>query len=288
MPIIQDNELKKGNGKWIYRGILIFLVIFVPIQLLPHAWMFFGMLKAPLEVIEFPPKLLPGKFHWENIFITFKNFNLWNNIKNTMLLCFGTIIVQVPISALGAYALSKLRLKGSNALLLFFIGTMMISNQATVIPTYLMMSNFPLTHWNLINSLWSVILAFSAWGWSVFLFKNFFDSLPTALFEAARIDGAGNMAIFLKIVLPLSLPVFSIAVLNTFNAVYSQFMIPLTFLQKTEKWPLMVQIYSSTLSATPWNQVLVMLVVASVPLVIMYVLCQRYIVEGIMMTGLKG
>jgi multiple sugar transport system permease protein len=288
MPIIQDNELKKGQGRWIYRGIFIFLVLFIPIQLLPHAWMFFGMLKDPLEVIKFPPKLLPDEFQWRNIPLTFMNFNLWNNIKNTMLLCFGTIMLQVPISALGAYALSKLRIRGSNALLLFFIGTMMISNQATVIPTYLMMSNFPLTHWNLINSLWSVILAFSAWGWSVFLFKNFFDSLPTALFEAARIDGAGNMIIFLRIVLPLSLPAFSIAILNTFNAVYSQFMVPLMFLQKTEKWPLMVQIYSSTLSATPWNQVLVMLSVASIPLIIMYILCQRYIIEGIMMTGLKG
>jgi multiple sugar transport system permease protein len=198
-------------------------------------------------------------------------------------------MVQVPISALGAYALSKLRLKGSNVLLLFFIGTMMISNQATIIPTYLMMFNFPLTHWNLINSLWSVILAFSAWGWAVFLFKNFFDSLPSAIFEAARIDGAGNLTIFLRIVFPLSLPVFSIAVLNTFNAVYGQFMVPLILLPRREKWPLMVQIYNSTAqSSVPWNQVMVLLSITSIPLIVMYILCQRYIVEGIVMTGIKG
>jgi multiple sugar transport system permease protein len=288
MPIIQENELRKGTTKKIYWGIIVFLVILIPVQLLPHAWMFFGMFKAPLEVISFPPKLFPEKFLWNNITETFRAFKLWNNIKNTFLLCVGTIMVQVPISALGAFALSKLRLRGSSALLLFFVGTMMISNQATIIPTYLMMFDFPLTHWNLVNSLWSVILTFSAWGWAVFLFKNFFDSLPPALFEAARIDGAGNMTIFLKIVVPLSMPVFSIAVLNTFNAVYSQFMVPLMLLPKKEKWPLMVQIYQSTMAAVPWNQVMVLLSVASIPLILIYVFCQRYIVEGIVMTGIKG
>ena len=288
MAIIQDNELKKGPAKWIHHAIICILIVLIPVQLLPHFWMFFGMFKAPLEVIKFPPNLLPEKFLWENITRIFTEYNLWHYIKNTFILCFGTILVQVPISAMGAYAMSKLRLRGANALLLFFIGTMMISGQATIIPMYLMMADFPLTHWNLINSFWSLILAFSAWGWIVFLFKNFFDSLPSALFEAAKIDGAGNMAIFLRIVFPNSLPVFSIAVLNTFNAVYNQFMVPLILLPGRDKWSLMVMIYNSTLGPVPWNLILVMLTIASIPLIVMYVLCQRYIVEGIVMTGIKG
>lgn len=288
MPILQTYELSRGSAKIIHRAIIVILAAALPIQLLPHAWMFFNMFKGPLEVMTFPPKLFPETFRWANLAETFKAFNLWNNIKNTFLLCGGVILTQVPISAMAAFALSKLKIKGSNILLMFFVGTMMISNQATVIPTYLMMFKFPLTHWNLVNSLWSVILAFSAWGWTVFLFKNFFDTLPEALFDAARIDGAGNMTIFLKVVLPLSLPVFSIAILNTWNAVYSQFMVPLMLLPGKEKWPLMVQIYTSTVSAVPWNQIMVLLTVASVPLIIVYILCQKYIVEGIVMTGLKG
>jgi multiple sugar transport system permease protein len=288
MAIIQENELKKGQAKWIHRIIICILAVLIPVQLLPHFWMFFGMFKAPLEVIKFPPKLLPEKFLWENAVRIFTEYNLWMYIKNTFVLCLGVILVQVPISAMGAYALSKLRLRMGNILLLFFVGTMMISSQALLIPTYLMMVKFPLTNWNLINSFWSVILAFSAWGWIVFLFKTFFDSLPSALFEAARIDGAGNMTIFLRIVFPNSLPVFAIAVLNTFNAVYNQFVLPLAFLPRREKWPLMVMIYNATNTSIPWNLILVMLTFTSIPLIIVYALCQRYIVEGIVMTGIKG
>lgn len=282
MPIIQDNELRRGKGKTAYIIIVILLIAGIPLQLLPHLWMFFGMLKDKLEVIEFPPHLLPRVMLWENIPETFREFNLWHNLWNTFLMCGGTILVQVPISALCAFGLSKLRIRGANGLLLFFIGTMMISNQATVIPTFLMMNR-----WKLINSFWSVILAFSAWGWMVFLFKNFFDTLPDSLMEAARIDGASNLTIFLRVVVPLSMPVFSIAVLNTFNAVYSQFMVPLMLLPSKEKWPLMVAIYTATVSATPWNQIMVLLSVASLPLVVVYILCQKNIVQGIVLTGLK-
>ncbi len=288
MSLLHENEIKRGKGKRIYFAIMVFLVLALPVQLLPHAWMFFSMFKSPIEVFQFPPDLLPDQFLWTNITETFQKFDLWGNIRNTFVICAGVILVQVTISSLAAFSLSKLRLKGANILLMFFVGTMMISNQATVIPTYLMMFDFPLLHINLIDSPWSVILAFSAWGWTVFLFKNFFDTLPDALIEAARIDGASNLTIFLRIVFPLSLPVFSIAILNTFNAVYSQFMVPLMLLPSQNQWPLMVRIYAATQSAVPWNQVMVMLTTASLPLILVYILCQKNIVQGIAMTGLKG
>jgi multiple sugar transport system permease protein len=289
MPIIQENELKRGGAKWIYRGIMLCLIVFIPIQVLPHLWMFFGMFKGRLESIKLPPSLFPEKFLWENIPTTFKSLNIWRSALNTLILCAGTIISQVTISSLAGFALSKLRLRGSNLLLLFFIGTMMISGEATVIPLYLMMFKFPITNWNLINTFWALILPFTAWGWAVFLFKNFFDSLPSALFDAAKIDGAGNITIFTRIVIPLSAPVFAIVIYNTFNAVYNQFMLPLMMLPSAEKWPLMVQIYTTQNSSSyALNQVMVLLTFASLPLILAYIFCQRYIVEGVVMTGIKG
>ncbi|OQY32830.1 MAG: ABC transporter permease [Spirochaetaceae bacterium 4572_59] len=283
MSILQQSEIQKGSGKFFHRSIIIILIILIPIQMMPHFWMFMGMFKDKMEVIKFPPTLFPSTFLWRNIPETFERFHLWGNIKSTFIICLGTILVQISISSLCAFGLSKLRLKGANNMLLFFIGTMMISNQATIIPTFLMMNSF-----HLINNYWSVILAFSAWGWMVFLFKNFFDGIPDSLIEAATIDGAGNMTIFFRLVLPLSLPVFSIGILNTFNVVYSQFMVPLMLLPGKDHWPLMVQIYTATVSAVPWNQVMVLLSVASLPLIFVYILCQKYVVEGIVMTGLKG
>jgi multiple sugar transport system permease protein len=289
MPIIQDNELRRGGSKWVYRGIIVFLVLFMPLQVLPHIWMFFGMFKGRLESIKLPPSLLPEKFLWQNIPETINSLKLWRTIYNTLVLCGGTILLQVTISSLAAFALSKLRLRGSKLLLLFFLGTMMISGEATLIPLYLMMINFPLTHWNLINTFWALILPFSAWGWAVMLFKNFFDSLPTALFDAAKIDGAGNLMIFFRLVIPLSAPVFAIVIYNTFNAVYNQFMLPLMMLPSADKWPLMVQIYITQNSSTyALNQIMVLLSITSIPLIVAYIFCQRYIVEGVVMTGIKG
>ena len=234
------------------------------------------------------PSLIPQSPVLDNIPNTFNEYNLLNNFFNTMILCFGTILIQCTISILAAYGLAILKPRGSKYILLFFIGTMMINEQAIAIPSYLLFQNFFGTGINMINSFWSLLLAFSAWGWVIFLLKGFFDGLPDDLIESARIDGAGAMRVLANIVLPLSKPVLAVVILNTFMAVYNQFLFPLILLPDSNNWTIMIRIYAAQRGRASWNQSMVMLSFSTVPVLIIYLLAQKNIVQGISMTGLKG
>jgi multiple sugar transport system permease protein len=288
MAALHPIERKTTKGKLTYWAIIIVLCIGVPLQIFPYLWMLSGVFKTNKEIMRAIPRLIPAVPQWKNVPDTFNKYNLLQNLWNTLILCGGTILIQCTISILAAYALAKLKPRGSKFVLLYFLGTMMINEQAIAIPSYLMFNNFLGTGLNLINNFWSLLLAFSAWGWSIFLLKGFFDGLPSDLLESARIDGAGPMSILLRIVLPLSKPVLAVIVLNTFMAVYNQFMFPLILLPDSNKYTIMIRIYATQKGAATWMNVMVLLSFATLPVLLVYLLAQRYIVQGISMTGLKG
>ena len=288
MAVLQPVERISTKGKITYGIILAILAIGIPLQVFPYLWMASGMFKNNREIMRAVPSLIPQTPVFDNIPNTFNEYNLIDNFVNTMILCFGTILIQCTISILAAYALANLKPRGSKYILLFFIGTMMINEQAIAIPSYLIFQDFLGTGVNMINSFWSLLLAFSAWGWVIFLLKGFFGGLPDDLIESARIDGAGAMRVLANIVLPLSKPVLAVVILNTFMAVYNQFLFPLILLPDSNNWTIMIRIYAAQRGRASWNQSMVMLSFSTVPVLFIYLLAQKNIVQGISMTGLKG
>ena len=287
MPALQRVELKSKKGKLTYGLIWAILGIGIPVQIFPYVWILLSMFKANKEVRAIPPTFFPSEWHWENIPETFSKYHLEQNLLNSFLLCAGVILLQVTISTLAAFALSKLRPKGSKWVMTFFLGTMMINSQALAWPTYIMFTNF--FGIRLIDNLWSLILSFSAWAWAIFILKSFFDGLPQDLLESARIDGASNSRILLSIILPLSKPVYALVILNTFMACYNQFIYPLILLPDSKNWTIMVRIFAiQGSSSATWNQIMVLLGCATLPELLCYVLAQKYIGQGISMSGLKG
>lgn len=288
MAALHSIERKTTKGKITFALIWIILGVGIPLQVFPYLWMVSGMFKSNREIMRAVPTLIPTKVIWDNIPKTFKAYDLSRNFVNTLILCGGTILIQCTISILAAYSLSKLKPKGSRWMLLFFVGTMMINEQAIAIPTFLMFHDFLGTGVSLINSFWSLLLAFSAWGWAIFLLKGFFDGLPSDLLESARIDGAGSMQVLARIVMPLSKPVLAVILLNTFMAVYNQFLFPLILLPDSSKWTIMIRIYATQRGSATWNQTMVLLTFSTLPVLVVYLFAQKYIVQGISMTGLKG
>ncbi len=289
MSAIHTTEMKKGVGGFIYTTITLILIIGIPLQIFPYFWMFSNSFKNDLEIIKLPPTFIPHVFNFSGFGETFSKYHLWDNLMNTFILCGSIMLIQVSISAIAAFSLSKLRPRFSQQFLLFFIGTMMISAQALMFPLFIMMADLPIIHISLINNFWSYILASSAWGYTLFLFKGFFDGLPNELMEAAKIDGASNTTIFAKIALPLSLPVIAVNLLATFIAVYNDFMMPLLLLTSEKKWTIMVRIYAAQWgSSATWNNVMVMLTVSTIPVILVYIIAQKQVVQGISLTGLKG
>ena len=287
MAALQPVEIKSVKGRITYAVIFGILCVGIPLQVFPYLWMLSGTLKSNREVTRPIPSLIPDNWLWHNIPNTIRQYNLLQNLYNTAILCFGTIAIQCTISVLAAYSLAKLKPRGSKYILLFFVGTMMINEQAIAIPTFLMFQNF-MGLGNLVNSFWSLLLAFSAWGWAIFLLKGFFDGMPAELMEAGRMDGANAMQMLTRIVLPLSKPVLAVVMLNTFMAVYNQFLFPLILLPDSSRWTLMIRIYAIQSGRATWVEIMVLLTLSTIPVMIVYTLAQKYIVQGIAMTGLKG
>jgi len=287
MASLQPVEIRSLKGRVTYWVIFAVLCIGIPIQIFPYLWMLSGTLKTNREITRAVPSLIPANWLWGNIPDSIMRYELWRNLYNTAILCGGTILIQCSISILAAYALAKLKPRGSKYVLLFFVGTMMINEQAIAIPTFLMFQNF-MGLGSLVNSFWSLLLAFSAWGWAIFLLKGFFDGLPNELMEAGRIDGASAMQMLTSIVLPLSKPVLAVVMLNTFNAVYNQFLFPLVLLPDSSRWTLMIRIYAIQRGSATWVDIMVLLTISTIPVTLIYMLAQKYIVQGIAMTGLKG
>lgn len=287
MPALQRVELSSRRGKLTYGTIMAILCLGIPLQIFPYAWILLSMFKTNKEVRSIPPTFFPTEWQWQNISETFEKFNLLKNLGNSLFLCIAVIVIQVTISTLAAYALSQLKPKGSKWVMTFFLGTMMINSQALAWPTYIMFTDF--FGMRLIDNMWSLILSFSAWAWAIFILKSFFDGIPSELLESARIDGASRGRILWSIVMPLSKPVFAVVVLNTFMACYNQFIYPLILLPDSANWTIMVRIYAIQSSTkASWNQIMVLLGCATFPVIVAYLFAQKYIVQGISMSGLKG
>ena len=194
------------------------------------------------------------------------------------------IIVQVSTSAMAAYSLSKLKPKCGEAVYMLMLGTMMFSGTALMFPTYIMMSKI-----GLIGNKFAVVLSLSAWAYSVILFRGFFDGIPKDLIEAGYIDGANKFQTLIHVMLPLSKPIFAVNILNTFMAVYNEFVLSSMLLPDAKDWTLMIRLYLiQQNSSVPMNVIYVLLVVTVVPIILFYLLAQNYIAEGVTMTGIKG
>lgn len=209
---------------------------------------------------------------------------------NSGMVTFTVIIWQLVFAGIGSYALSQL-IRSSRLrffLLMFFLATIMIPGVSILIPQYILIKNLHLS-----DSLWAIILPHFAWGFVIFLFKGFFDQLPKELLQAARIDGAGELRTFLKIVVPMSIPVFTIVAVMTFVPVWNEFMWPYIVTKSPEHWTFPVAMNDMQQTTNRNTIVRPNLISASgvlslIPLLILFISTQRFVEKGINFTGIKG
>jgi multiple sugar transport system permease protein len=284
-----SNVERRKNYRWLYYSIIAILLIGIPIQAFPYFWMLASSVKGSDEIFAVPPTLIPTEWHWETYSQVFDRVPFENYMLNSFILCFGTVVIQVTVSCLAAYSLSKLKPAYARLVLFFFLASLMVPGEATLIPTYVMMVKFPVTGTNFINKFWSLWLPFSAWAYALFVLKTSFDAIPDDYIEAARLDGASDLTIFTRIILPLSRPVISVIAVLTFTAVYNQFILPLVMLPDPSRWPAMVGLYSLQFGrSVPWNVVMAATVMVTIPPIVIYLIFQRYIQQGYTLSGVKG
>jgi len=206
-------------------------------------------------------------------------------LLNSIYVTLASVAAQFVVGGLAGYALSRLiSPKWAVRWTLFFVATIMIPEIAILVPLYLTMEQL-----GLVNTLWGIILPHTAWGIVIFLFKGFFDQLPGELLQAARIDGASELGIYRKIVIPMSLPIFTVVGVMTFIAVWNEFMWPLVVARKESAWTLTVALNDFQNRQTLGTNVLMSsLTVATVPMLLVFLFCQRLVERGAAWTGVKG
>ena len=265
-------------------ALYIALALLACLALLPFVWMISSSLKLDKDVFRYPIEWIPSVRHWENYALIWQRVPLTTYFKNTAFVTLAVTFMQLLTSSFAAYAFAKLRFPGRDALFLCYIGTIAVPWQVYMLPQFIMMRGIGLydTPWALI-----VLQSFSAFG--VFLMRQFYLGIPNELNEAARIDGLSEYGIWARIILPLATPALATLTIFTFVNTWNDFMGPLIYLatdaNKTIQVGLrrFIQQYTSD-----YHLIMAASLCSLVPVTIVFLFLQRYFIEGISTTGLKG
>ncbi|MBB4216472.1 multiple sugar transport system permease protein [Rhizobium sp. BK212] len=268
------------------KTVLLYAIVITVtvVMLMPFAWMLSASLKLSRDVFAFPIEWIPSEPQWQNYVDIWTKIPLALFIYNTSKLTIIVTLLQLLTSSFAAYAFAKLNFPYKNTLFLGYIATIAMPWQVYMVPQFLLMREFGLnnTHLALI-----CLQAFTAFG--VFLMRQFYMSIPTELCEAARIDGMNEYQIWARIMLPLSKPALSTLTIFTFVTTWNDFLGPMIYLTKTELKTVQIglRMFISQYSAE-YGLIMAASVVALIPVLIVFLSLQRFFVEGIASTGLKG
>jgi multiple sugar transport system permease protein len=273
-----------------YRVVLgVVTALFLLAFAFPLYWMVTGAVKSPAELGQPTPTLIPQTFRPANYADAWHSLQIAHFFDNTVKYALGGWLIQVSVDVLAAYALSRLRPVLGRVVLGAMLASLMLPAAALLVPAYLTVVDVPLVHANLLNTPWALWLPGAANAFNIYLLKRFFDQLPGDLLDAASIDGAGRLRTLWSIVLPLSRPVLAVVSIFAVVGIWKDFLWPLLVLQDPQSQTLSVALSRlSTASYVTPNELLAGLVIASLPMVVVFLLFQRHILSGLSAGSLKG
>src|ERR1700737_1132503 len=290
--LVSPLMLKRPAGRAIYWTVFALLLAFTLVTFGPLYWMFSSALKTSIEIFQTPPTFWPLDPAWSNYTNAWRVLQYPLYFSNTLILAGGAVVLQLLVSGTAAFALSKLRPAGKSIIQFVFFSTLMVPPVVYLIPQFVNISSLPLIHVSLINNWAGVWLPEAASALNILILKSFFDTVPTELTDAARLDGASSWQLFTRIILPLSRPALAVVTIFTVVASWKDFLWPLLVLFNPEVQPLSVAIYHEAgINSTyplPFNYLMAGLVLASIPPILLFVLFQRQIIRGVNLSGLKG
>ncbi len=281
---IKDHASQKRRNAIMRFMIYFFLIVITAFMLMPFLWMLSSSFKENKDVFGFPIQWIPENPRWQNYVDIWTEIPLLTFIKNTAKITIVVTLLQLFTSSFAAYAFAKMQFKGKNVLFLGYIATIAVPWQAYMVPQFMMMSS-----WGLNNTHLAIMClqAFSAFG--VFLMKQFYEGVPSELCEAARIDGLTEYGIWWHIMLPLSLPALSTLTIFTFVNTWNDFLGPLIYLTRTELKTIQIglRMFISQYSAE-YGLIMAASVVVLIPVLIVFLSLQKYFVQGVASSGIKG
>jgi multiple sugar transport system permease protein len=303
-------ELKEPSGpakkkRWSLGNVVTYLIL-VPGAILfvaPFAWLVSASFQQIGDMFNYPPQWIPENPSLKG----YKTFlgddsgganQAWRWFANSAFVATSVTVLQLFFNSLAAYVFAKRRFPGRDAIFLVFLATMMIPGQVTLIPNYLVLKHVPLFGGNDItgqggygwlDSYYGLILPGAVSAFGIFLLRQFMLSIPDELLDAARIDGASEFAIYWRIILPLSGPALAASAIFTFTAAWEDFFWPLIIISSEDKYtaPLGLALFVVK-NRTAWDVLMAGSVIATLPMIVVFMVFQRKFIQGISMSGLKG
>jgi ABC-type glycerol-3-phosphate transport system permease component len=263
------------------------LVIGAIIVMIPLAWMLSTSLKAPHQVTRFPPIWIPNPVMFSNYVraVTIFPVPFWVFIRNSLFLSLSNVVGSVVSNSIVAFAFARLRFRGSRVLFFVVLSTMMLPQQVTMIPLFILFSKLG---W--VNSYKPLIIPqFFCNAYFIFLMRQFYATIPKELDDAAKIDGCSILGLFFRIMLPLAKPAIGIMAIFEFSGSWNWFLWPLIYLSKMETYPLAIALQQLRAAhGVLWSELMVVSFIAMLPPLVLFFIAQKSYIQGIVITGIKG
>lgn len=279
-------RMRKLSASLLPSASFIVVLAGAALMILPFLWMLSTSLKAEALVFASPPQWIPDPIQWSNFIKSLSVLPFGVYYRNTVIITAATILGDVLTAALVAYGFARFRFPGRNALFVLVLSTIMLPVQVTIIPRFIL---FKELRW--IDTFIPIILPAFLGGsaFYIFLLRQFFLTIPRELDDAAKIDGLGTLGVFSRIMLPLSKPSLAIVAIFSFLYNWNDFFSPLIFLNSESKYTLALGLnflkghFFSTVSL-----LMAAAVLAMVPCLVLFFVAQKYFIQGVVFTGVKG
>ncbi|MFD8028854.1 carbohydrate ABC transporter permease [Streptomyces sp. NPDC059717] len=267
---------------------VIVLVLLLAFCAGPILWMVKAAVSPSSDIVAHPLSLWPSQIRFGNVSEALTSLEIGRYLLNSVYLAAGCLVVQLIISTSAGFALSVLKPRYGKVVYAMLLATLLVPATVSLVPLYLTAQHMPGLGVNLIDSYWAVWLPAGANAFNVLLVKRFFDGIPAELYEAARVDGAGPLTLLWRIVLPLSRPVLAVVSLFTLIASWKEFIWPLIAITDPQKQPIAVALPTIAKNSDQ-GLVIAGLLLASIPPLLLFVVFQRQVVNGVAGdTGSKG
>lgn len=262
------------------------IAVYLFITLAPLLWVLSTSFKPNQEAISFPPKLLPDAPTLDNYLFVLTDPKLVTSLFNSLLVSIGSTGLSVAVSALAGYAFARFEFKGKNLLMSIILGLFMIPVVINIIPLYIMLANV-----GLLNSLLALILTFQILiiPLNIFLLKNYFETIPKELDEAALIDGCSKLRALWHIIVPMSMPGFLIAAILSFRFSWNEFVLPIVLSNKPDVMVFQVALYQFiSLYRIDWGYLTAGINIALIPVVVLLLFAQKRMIRGLTLGAVRG
>ncbi len=264
-------------------GLWLLLAASAAVMFFPIYWMFVTAIRPEAELFGGNVSLLPTGWVWSNFSDALNALPFLKWAWNSTVISVVAVVITVALNLLCGYAFAKFRFAGRDILFIGILSALMIPIQVIMVPLFLVVADL-----GLLNNYWGVILPRAAEAFGIFMVRQFMISIPDELLEAARLDGASELTIFLKVVVPLSKPIIAVLIIFTFMWRWNDFVLPLIVLTDQEMYT--VQLGLNLLKGqynTEWTDLMSIALLSLVPMLVIFVFFQRQLIQGIAGTGLK-